>query len=184
MSKNTIFSLLLFICALLIIVRVIPPSVDENLALVLSKSRSNITNINHSRNISDTRTVMIDKVELNQDNRFKHPVLGVLGWTEDFYADIESRFRVTEKGRYRFMVGSDDGFSLKIDNKRLCQYPKDRPFSKQSCYRLLDVGEHTLTLSYFQGFGNSGLTLEAGLANGAKPKFWGEDISGIEYIVE
>ncbi len=184
MNKNTVFSLLLAGCALIIIVRVIPPSVDENLTLTLSKNRVNITGIDQPRNISESRTVRIDKVDLHHDNRFKHSVLGMLGWTEDFYADIETRFKVTETARYRFMVGSDDGFSLSIDGKRLCQYPKDRPFSKQSCYRELSAGQHTLTLSYFQGFGNSGLTLEAGRANGDKPKFWGEKIAGIDYLAE
>ncbi|WP_020210227.1 PA14 domain-containing protein [Gilvimarinus chinensis] len=184
MNKNTVFSVLLASCALLIIVRVLPPSVDENLTLVLSKSQINITAINAKRDISATRTVMIDKLDLHHNNRFKHPKLGMLGWTEDFYADIETRFEVKKPDRYRFMVGSDDGFSLSIDGKRLCHYPKDRPFSKQSCYRELSAGPHTLTLSYFQGFGNSGLTLEAGRANGDKPKFWGEKIAGIEYLTE
>lgn len=182
MNKNSVFSALLALAAIMMIVRFIPASVDENLTLLLSKNGDTITRIDTPRQIEATRTVMIDKVQLNENNRFKHPVLGVLGWNEDFFADITTRFKVTQPGRYRFVVGSDDGFSLHIDDKLLCQHLSDRPFRKQSCYRRLSEGEHTLKLSYFQGYGNAGLSLEAAAQGEGKPRYWGETIKGIEYL--
>lgn len=182
MNSNHFFSALLVSCACLIIWRLIPPSVDANFTLSLSKSRDNIEKINQPRNVSDTRQLNIDRIELNLDNHFKHATLGALGWAEHFYADIESRFRVSEPGRFRFLVGSDDGFRLSIDGRLLCQYPTDRPYRKQSCYQTLSAGEHTLELSYFQGYGNAGLTLEASKDGDSKARFWGDKIEGIEYI--
>ncbi|MDO3382902.1 PA14 domain-containing protein [Gilvimarinus algae] len=182
MTKNSLLSLLLIGFAVLVVIRLIPPSVDEILEMTLSKNAENITAITQARNITETRTLMIDKVELNHNNRFGHSVLGPLGWSEHFFADIETRFRVAEKARYRFMVGSDDGFRLSIDGKLLCQHVKDRPFRKQSCYQTLEEGEYQLSLSYFQGYGNAGLTLEAGRDSGDKPVFWGDAIAGIEYL--
>lgn len=182
MNRNTIFSAVLFVTFAAIIYRLLPPWVEPNFLLRLSKNQEAIEQINQPRQISATRQIRIDRVELNKGNRFQHPKLGPLGWSENFFADIESRFNVTETGRYRFLVGSDDGFRLTIDGKLLCQYPGDRPFRKQSCYQTLTEGEHALELSYFQGYGNAGLTLEVARDGSQTTRYWGEDIEGIEYI--
>lgn len=182
MNRNTVFSAVLLITLAAIIYRLLPPWVEPNFLLRLSKNEVAIEQIHQPRQISATRQVMIDRIELNKGNRFGHPKLGPLGWSENFFADLESRFTVTETGRYRFLVGSDDGFRLSIDGKLLCQFPGDRPFRKQSCYQTLTEGEHTLELHYFQGYGNSGLTLEVARDGEKTPRFWGEKVKGIAYI--
>ncbi|MBU2885648.1 serine protease [Gilvimarinus agarilyticus] len=181
-NRNTIFSVLIAATVSVIIYRLIPPSVEPNFTLTLSKSRNNIVKINQPRTISESREMVIDRIELNERSRFQHPKLGPLGWSENFFADIESRFKVTESGRYRFLTGSDDGFRLAIDGNVLCQFPGDRPYRKQACYQTLEVGEHLLELNYFQGYGNAGLTLEVTKSDVKSPQFWGEKIEGIEYI--
>ncbi|MDO3388299.1 PA14 domain-containing protein [Gilvimarinus sp. SDUM040013] len=182
MNCNTLFSVLLVGVVALIGYRLMPPMVEANFTLTLSKSRGNIEKINQPREISATETVAIDRVKLNEKSRFQHKKLGPLGWSEHFFADIVSRFVVEEEGRYRFLVGSDDGFRLAIDGRVLCQYATDRPFRKQSCYQSLGAGEHTLELNYFQGYGNAGLTLEAAKDGEQAPAYWGDDIAGIQYI--
>ncbi|WP_049723660.1 PA14 domain-containing protein [Gilvimarinus polysaccharolyticus] len=181
MLKNTIFSCILMALIILTVNKLIPPSVEPILALTLSKSADKIDQIDQPRKISDTRTRLIDRVELNAGNRFKHPVLGVLGWSEYFYADINSQFEVAKTSRYRFEVGSDDGFQLEIDGKIICEYKRDRPFQHNTCMRRLTDGRHQLTLRYFQGYGNAGLTLKAAPDGESKLKFWGEQIKGITY---
>lgn len=177
---DTVLSLTLVAVTLAIVIRLIPPMVDERFILSMKKNAEHITRIDQPRQIEATRTVGVDRLELIDRNRFAHPTLGPLGWGEDFFVDIDSRFTVSEAARYRFLVGSDDGFELRIDGQLVCRHPGDRPYSKQSCYRRLDAGEHRLELSYFQGYGNAGLTLEAGRISTA-PRYWGTEIDGIEY---
>ena len=181
MLKNTIFSALLLVFIALTINQLIPPSVDPVLKMVLSKSQGQINQIDQPRQISDSRTLLIDRVELNANNYFKHPELGVLGWSEYFYADITTSFTVAEPSRYRFEVGSDDGYQLEIDGDIICQYKRDRPFRRNTCMHRLNAGQHQLTLRYFQGYGNAGLTFKAAPDGVNKLKFWGEKIKGIDY---
>lgn len=98
MNRNTVFSAVLLITLAAIIYRLLPPWVEPNFLLRLSKNEVAIEQIHQPRQISATRQVMIDRIELNKGNRFGHPKLGPLGWSENFFADLESRFTVTETG--------------------------------------------------------------------------------------
>jgi hypothetical protein len=180
MIKNTVFSVLLAFFAALVIRQMLPPSVDAVLTLTLSKSAGPVSQIDQPRNIAKRQTLLIDRVELHADNQFKHPTLGVLGWGEYFYADINTNFTVAKDAEYRFEVGSDDGFQLAIDGRIICEHKLDRPFQLSTCNLPLKAGAHRLALQYFQGYGNAGLTLKAGRASG-KLTFWGESIKGIHY---
>ncbi len=182
LSKNAVFSAFLLATLALIVNQLIPPSVDEVIELTLSKNKTHIKSIHQKRIITETRVVMIDEVDLTEKNHFRHSVLGTLGWGEDFFADIETKFQVHESGRYRFEVGSDDGFELKIDNKITCQFKNDRPFKKNSCIVSLTEGAHVLRLSYFQGFGNAGLSLKYASSTTGKLYFWGEASTAISYL--
>ncbi|BFM19780.1 PA14 domain-containing protein [Gilvimarinus japonicus] len=181
MLKNTVFSVALALLIALTVNKLIPPSVDPVLTMVLSKSNGQINRIDQARHISDTRTHLIDRVEFNADNHFKHPTLGILGWSEYFYADINTQFKVTKASRYRFEVGSDDGYQLEIDGNIICEHKRDRPFQRNTCMQPLNAGKHQLTLRYFQGYGNAGLTFKAAPEGVSKLRFWGEDIKGISY---
>lgn len=181
-SKNSVLSALLITIVVLIINQLIPPSVDAVIALTLSKNKVHIKDINQDRDITLTETLMIDVVDLAEKNHFSHPVLGILGWGEDFFADINTPFIVKKPGRYRFEVGSDDGFELKIDNKTLCIFKGDRPFKKRICSITLDEGKHVLLLSYFQGYGNAGLTLKVTDSPKNSLHFWGESVNFLEYV--
>lgn len=180
MIKNTVFSVLLAFFAILVVRQITPPSVDAVLTLTLSKSAGQINQIDQPRNVAKRQTLLIDRVELHADNKFKHPTLGVLGWGEYFYADINTNFTVAKDADYRFEVGSDDGFQLAIDGRVICEHKHDRPFQLSTCRQSLKAGAHRLALQYFQGYGNAGLTLKAGRASGTLT-FWGEPIKGINY---
>ena len=181
-NKNTVVSAALLLCIALIVLRLIPPSVDPVLKLVLYKNTSNITRLDQARTISEIKTIYIDRLELNQNNAFSHPKLGLLAWGENFFADITTEFTVKNAGNYRFVVGSDDGFALSLDNNKLCSFDRDRPFNRQTCYATLSEGKHTLQLTYFQGFGNAGLTWQYGPADNSKLKFWGQEQAGIRFL--
>lgn len=159
-NKNITLSIILGIVTLLIINQITPPSVDAVIKLTISKNRAGISNIHQTRNIEFTKEVMVDVLDLSEKNRFRHPKLGDIGYVDNFFVDISKKFTVKTAGKYRFNVSSDDGFSLTIDGKRLCEHVRDRPLTLQSCPIDLSAGEHQFDLVYFQGFGNAGLKVD------------------------
>lgn len=181
LNKNTVFSALLALVAVLIVIRITPVSIDENVKLVISKNRTSITNIYQARDIERTKAVMVDKVNLLVKSRFAHPKLGnIADASDDFFVDINHTIEVNEADSYHFFIGTDDGFSLKIDGKLICEHLGDRPYSIQTCLTHLSKGEHQFQLSYFQGFGNSGLTVQ--YARGGGTQFWfGENSKNLQF---
>src|SRR5690606_3902858 len=125
LNKNTLVSIFLGLIVIAIIWVMTPPYVKPIIAITLSKSNVPITDIYQIRDVGETRVHKFDKINLLHSNRFSHPRLGPLGWMDNFYADIDMEFTVTNAGRYRFVVGSDDGFSLKVNGKELCRFNRD-----------------------------------------------------------
>lgn len=158
-NKNVIFSIVLLVVVGAIINKVTPPYVPHVFNMTISKNKTSITDIYQSRDIATTKTVWIDRIDLTEKNRFRHPKLGDLGFGTDFFVDIEAPFTVKVEGGYVFYIGSDDGFSFSVDGKKVCDWTRDRPLTTDSCHIRLKPGEHRFKLSYFQGFGNSGLIM-------------------------
>lgn len=164
LNKNTILSVILIVVIGAIFNKIIPPHVDHVFSMVVSKNRSTITDIHQVRDIVVSKTVMIDRINLADKSRFRHPKLGDLGYGDYFFADIDAAFQVHIAGDYNFYVGSDDGFALSIDGKEICQWThkpgqSDRPFATDTCSIRLTEGEHRFLLSYYQGYGNAGLVM-------------------------
>lgn len=184
LNKNTVFSALLAVVCLLIIYRITPVSVDPVIELTISKNRTGINSINQRRDITQTQKVMVDVLNIAENNRFKHPVLGELGYGNDFFVDIDLPFTVKKAGTYHFLVGSDDGFRLRINNRTICQFPGSRPLAEQTCAIDLAEGDHTFKLAYYQGYGNAGLRVEYRLA-GNSTRYWvGKDSSLLSFHQE
>lgn len=180
-NKNSIFSALLALVVVIILVRITPVSVDPVVNLIISKNRVPISSIYQLRDIEFTREVMIDQLNLIDSNRFSHPKLGnVATYSEDFFVDVNHTITVKSADTYRFLMGSDDGFSLTIDGKLVCEHLGDRPYTVQPCLIFLNEGVHQVHISYFQGFGNSGFTVEYARGDD-KPRWFGEDSSSITF---
>lgn len=181
LNKNSLLSALLALVAILIIVRITPPSVDPIVKLVISKNRTGITNIHQPRDIEATREVMVDRVNLHHKGRFSHPKLGnIADYSDDFFVDINHSIKVTKADSYRFILGSDDGFSISVDGKLLCEFAGDRPYTAQPCITFLSEGIHQIQISYFQGFANSGLTVQYARGN-EKPRWFGDDSDNVKF---
>jgi hypothetical protein len=174
-DKNTILSLILALVVVLILFRATPPFVDSVVELKISKNRTPIHNLHQQRNVELQRSVMVDKLDLSHGNRFSHPKLGALGFSDNFFVDVDEDFMVKKTGNYQFNIGSDDGFAAKVDGNPLCEHLRDRPFSVQVCRVYLKAGEHRLELSYFQGFGNSGLSVEYKKVGDKRTYYFGEN---------
>jgi hypothetical protein len=181
LNKNSIFTALIALTVILIAVRITPVSVDAVVKVVVSKNRVGITNIYQQRDIEFTREVWVDVLDLEESSRFSHPKLGnIATYTDDFFVDVDHKITVKQADTYRFMMGSDDGFSLSIDGKLICEHLGDRPFSVQPCMIFLNEGEHQVRISYFQGFGNSGFTVEYARGD-EKPRWFGEDSNSVKF---
>jgi PA14 domain len=76
---------------------------------------------------------------------------GVTGRFEWFAIDYTARFWVTEPGKYRFALASDDGSILYIDGKKVIQNDKLHAVVEKAGSVNLKMGEHAIRVSYFQG---------------------------------
>jgi hypothetical protein len=174
-NKNTIVSLLLLSVISIIVYRITPVYVEQNLKVVVSKNRVSINHINQARDITNTHIVNLDKLNLFNNGKFGHVKLGnIAKASDDFFLDVDQIFSIHKTGTYQFLIGSDDGFSLTIDGKKVCEHVQDRPYSVQSCNVFLKSGQHRFQVSYFQGFGQSGFSVQYQTSNG-KVYWFGED---------
>lgn len=180
-NKNIALSVILGIVAVLIIGKITPVYVDPVIKLVISKNRVHIANIKQERDIEFTREVMIDEINLVDKSRFRHPRLGEIGYADQFFVDIEKEFTVKKSGQYQFNIGSDDGFTASIDDQFLCEFTGDRPLVIDSCPVNLTAGKHKFKLSYFQGFGNAGLSVEYIKTGSDKAYFFGDSSKFMDF---
>jgi hypothetical protein len=179
LNKNTIVSLLLLLVIAVIVYRITPVFVDKNVKVVISKNRIGISDIHQVRDITSTTEVMVDTLNLQHKGKFGHAKLGnIAKASDDFFVDVDQMVTTFKDGTYEFLIGSDDGFSLAIDGKIICEHPKDRPYSIQPCNVFLTKGDHRVMLSYFQGFGNSGFTVQYKTGDG-KVYWFGENSPGL-----
>lgn len=180
-NKNTLFSVLLAVVVVAIVNRIVPPSVSPVFEMVISKNRTGIASIHQERDIEISKTVKIDRINLAEKSRFRHPKLGDLGYSNDFFVDINAKFNVKRAGDYVFQLGTDDGFTFSIDGKQICEFASDRPLTIDSCNINLSAGEHTFKLSYFQGGGNAGLTATYAFTSDGKQYLIGDDSKYISF---
>lgn len=175
LTMDTVLTSLLLIVAVLIVVRILPPSVDNNLVMNIHKNKVAIEHLNQPRNIEFSKTVFLDKLDLSRGNRFAHPELGDVGFSDNFFAEVESELQITQGGDYRFLIASDDGFALEIDGEELCRYTGSRPIRTQVCRVHLEEGKHSFKLRYYQGVGHAGLKVQYRRKGDADLHWFGED---------
>ena len=180
-NKNTVFSVLLAIIVVAIINRITPPYVDDVFNVVISKNRTTITDIHQVRDIEMTKIVKVDRIDLADKSRFRHAKLGDIGYSGDFFVDIDAPFRVKKAGEYIFYVGSDDGFVFSVDSKKICEWTQDRPLTTDTCNVNLSAGEHSFKLVYFQGYGNAGLTMSYAFATDSTQYAAGDNSRYLEF---
>jgi hypothetical protein len=151
------------------------------LRLTLQRNASPIAHLDQTRSIVASQDVFVDRLDLSRGGRLRHAELGDIGDSsangnlENLFLGVRKRFTVLTAGDYRFLVSSDDGFSLRIDNRPLCADPRPRAMSVQTCGIRLDAGTHEFALDYFQGSGQSGLTVQYGRQDQSSNFWFGQD---------
>ena len=143
-----------------------------------------IAHLDQARKIVDSHAVFVDRLDLSHGGRLRHPVLGDIGAAEHVFLSLRKRYSVLEDGDYRFLIGSDDGYSLRIDNRPVCADPRPRAMSTQTCGIRLGAGEHELALDYFQDSGPSGLSLQYGRQDRSQNFWFGEDSKYFRFALE
>ena len=76
---------------------------------------------------------------------------GVTDRFEWFAIDYKGRFWVSQPGRYRFSLASDDGAILYIDDKKIIDNDRQHPVQEKFGSVPLKTGVHHIRVSYFQG---------------------------------
>ncbi|HSX62742.1 MAG TPA: hypothetical protein VLF18_21375 [Tahibacter sp.] len=152
-----------------------PVQVAPVLRLTIERNAEPIAHLDQPRKIIETREVVVDRLDLSRDGRLRHAELGDIGYAEQFFVTLRKRFAVLGDGDYRFLVGSDDGFSLRIDNRPVCADPRPHAMALQPCDIRLAHGEHEFALDYFQGSGPSGLSVQYRRRDRSRSYWFGED---------
>ncbi len=179
--RSWVLSAVLLLCWLLLLPLLWPRSVEPVLQLTISKNRVPIETLRQRRSIEQKQTVWVDRLDLSRNDRFAHPRLGVLGYGEHFFVDLDQRLLVSEAGDYRFLISSDDGFALYVDDREVCSQVEPQPLTTRSCERSLSAGQHRLRLRYFQAGGGAGLAVRYGKAGDGKAYWLGEDSALIRF---
>jgi hypothetical protein len=182
--RDRITTALLLIVAAALVRAMWPAHVEPVLRLVLERNAGPIAHLDQARRIVESKTVFVDRLDLSHDGRLRHPELGDIGYPEHVFLSLRKRFAVARDGDYRFLVGSDDGFSLRIDNRPVCADPRPRALSVQTCGIRLNAGEHELALDYFQDSGPSGLSVQYGRQDSARNDWFGENSDDFRFAPE
>ena len=180
--QDWVLSILWLGVALAVWLKVRPVQVDAVLSLVYTLNGDPIRDLDQPRRPLRQLTQWVDVLDLHQDGRLQHPVLGDLGRGDNVYIDLDVTFDIARTATYRFDVGSDDGFALNIDGQRLCAYTTDRAYTRQTCTILLLQGQHRLQLSYFQAGGPAGLQVRFAREDESEWHWLGASAAGLAIL--
>lgn len=86
-----------------------------------------------------------------KDQAFNKGFPGISNRFENFAIDYTGQFYVNEKHKYCFMLGSDDGSKLFIDDKLIINNDHVHPIKYKSNCLSLNKGTHSIEVQYFQG---------------------------------
>ncbi|MGQ0799406.1 MAG: PA14 domain-containing protein [Pseudomarimonas sp.] len=174
LDREWLLSGLLLLVGIVVLLAVLPVRVEPVLKLQFVKSRVPITQLHQRRSVEGRQTVWVDHLDLSRNGQLAHATLGVVGYSEHFFLDLDRRVDVVETGSYRFVVASDDGFALYVDDAELCSFTGERALATQTCTAALAAGERRFRLRYFQGSGPAGLTFQYGRQGEAALYWFGE----------
>ena len=136
----------------------LPKKSSVNVTILQNKRP--IATVYDAKMVSKTKQIEVPTIDFTQGGVLHHNSMGPLDFKHNFFMNLDTKMDVKEGGYYRFIVTSDDGFVLKIDNKKVCEFSKNRAFEPTVCSSHLNKGEHIFKLSYFQGGGPLGLKVE------------------------
>jgi len=129
----------------------------KSIHVTVLKPNTAIVNLNSYGKIIDKKQFDFDKLSFPSGQELFHQNTGFLGYKEDFLIQAKTEINVLKPGKYIFVVDSDDGFSLKLNQEPICEHINVRPMQSSTCEVQLTKGKQNFELKYFQGHGKLGL---------------------------
>jgi hypothetical protein len=151
-----------FLCVVLIgfalLLKTYHKPIQQNISVKVLQQQGHLENLHTSKNIRSSSHFNVDNIHFPHGNELYHNNTGSLGYKTDFFITLQTRFDVKKTTTLQFIIESDDGFQLKINNQVVCEFIQGREMQATRCNRIkLEQGIHELSLNYYQGFGQLGL---------------------------
>lgn len=159
-----------------------PNRFDANIKGVVLQNREPISLISQVRNVERKYLVDLERMRFPKGDQLQHEHLGPLGFSSNFFVELETKMWVLEDGEVEFQVISDDGFRLSISGGTVCEFPEDRKFLPTRCSKFFKSGTYSLRVSYFQGGGPLGLEVFYGARGTDGLKYLGENSKTIRFL--
>jgi hypothetical protein len=117
-----------------------------------------ILNIDQERHPRQTLDTRIDTIGFKSYFKLVHEHLGDYGFEENFFIDFSTYLHVLKEGDYTFVVASDDGFKLSLDQREILRFSGERDVDvNRKRVHLVPGDLYHYRLSYFQGDGDLAL---------------------------
>ena len=125
------------------------------------QNRVNIKNIDQKKDIEYQSIYYINRLNFTRNRAILSSLeLGDTGYRQNFFVDFQTNFTLRKDRKVDFIIQSDDGFNLIIDNVNKMSFKGNRPIGKSSTTLVLKKGKHHLKLEYYQGYGDLGVKAE------------------------
>jgi mono/diheme cytochrome c family protein len=101
-----------------------------------------------------------DRLQPDATGTVENFTLSVAKRKNDFALRFRGVLTVPDDGDYKFYTTSDDGTRLYIDEKLIVENGGVHPAQERSAPVKLTAGEHTITVEYFDGGGNTAMKVQ------------------------
>ena len=143
------------------------------------KDKNNLYLIDQNRNTMKTFDTGITTINFKTTHGLVHETMGRFDFDTNIFIDFNTSMHVLQEGNYTFIIVSDDGFQLNIDQNPIAVYPKGRAAGLNQVKYSLPKGRHQFDLSYFQGAGP--MAIRAYYEINGKRFFIGEDSEYLKF---
>lgn len=156
LKKNPLIGAIILIAIYLALKAYFWP-MQKNIDVTILKPNQSIQDLNHFGKIIDQKQFAFDHLSFPLGEELFHQNTGYLGYRQDFLLHARTELNVLQEGNYTFIVDSDDGFSLTLNQQPICEHIDGRAMQSSVCEVFLSKGKQFFELKYFQGFGKLGL---------------------------
>ncbi len=154
---------------------------DKKLKVQILSSRDVIEDLDVNRNIVERKTIFVDSLNFSAGDELYHENVGHLGFTNDFFLEVESNAVVKQAGVYEFSVLSDDGFRFYINDEVVSEFTGLRRGEDVLFNVDLKEGRIRIKIEYFQGYGQLCLIVKYRPVDDERDYFVGIDTKYIEF---
>jgi len=123
------------------------------ISMHIYKDKNNLYKIEQNRNTIKALDTEITTINFKTTHGLVHETMGTFDFDTNIFIDFNTSMYVLQEGNYTFIIVSDDGFQLNIDQNPIAVYPKGRAAGLNQVRHSLPKGKHQFDLSYFQGRG-------------------------------